>query len=251
MPLRARKCTAFILAASHAHKRCCFRGLRHIFHTAVHAGFQNVLQVWQPFCFLRSAFAIDRGRSRFRAQNAPHSFRRLLSLARSQAMLLPLSALHISYSCTLHSKCSAGTATIPLLTLARSQAMLLPLSALHISYSCMLHSKCSAGTATIPLLTLDRLRHCRVGCRSVRGNALHSFRRLFTPARKRCSSCRLRYIFRTALHAIFQNDLRHGNSSAFCVPTSALTAEDAALCAEYSAFTPASSHARPPLPLTA
>ena len=108
------------------------------FCTAVHAGFQNVLRARQPFRFPRSpAFVIDRGRSRFRARNAPHSFRRLLTHA--------------------HKRCRpAVCATYFVQLYTRSFQML-------------------CGTATIPLLTLDRLRHCRVGCRSVRGmHCIHS-----------------------------------------------------------------------------
>ena len=62
------------------------------------------------------------------------------------------------------------------------------------SYSCTLSSKCSTERQIFcffsrPALVIDCVR-CRFRAR----NALHSFKRHFTPARKRCRSCCPRYI---------------------------------------------------------
>ena len=128
------------------------------FCTAVHAGFQNVLRARQPFRFPRSpAFVIDRGRSRFRARNAPHSFRRLLTHA--------------------HKRCRpAVCATYFVQLYTRSFQML-------------------CGTAIAPLFA------SAFAIAIVRGI---------------CCFRRLRYIFRASVRCLLIIP-RHGNCSTFCI----------------------------------
>ena len=137
----------------------------------------------------RSAFApasaIDRGRCRFCARNALHSFRRLLTLTRKQAMLLPPSALHIFvllYAPVFKMFCGHGNhfafhASPSSLTaedaasvrgilcihsgsFSRKQAndAAPAVRATYFRTAARYLSKCSAGMATISLFT-PRLRH--------------------------------------------------------------------------------------------
>ena len=148
-------------------KRCCSCCLRCIFRTAVRC-ILNVLRARQPFRFSRSAaFAIDRGRCRFRVRNALHSFRRLFTLAYKRCRSCCLRYIFL-YSCTLPSNYSAARQALRFLRptspltegeaasvrgmhcidcsgFSRKQAMQLLLSALHVSYSCTLSSNYSAA----------------------------------------------------------------------------------------------------------
>ena len=104
MPLLCAEYSAFIPAASHASKRCCFRRLRYIFSYSCTLS-SKCSAARQPFRFLRPAFVIDRGRCR--------SVRGILCIhsggfSRKQAMLLLPFALHISCICTLSSNYSAA-----------------------------------------------------------------------------------------------------------------------------------------------
>ena len=172
--------------------------------------------------------------------------------ARPQAMQLLPFALHISYSCTLsfkifceHGKhftfCArlrhfdrvrcrsvCGIHCIHCGGFSRKQTMLRLLFALHIFVQ--LHSvfqnvlRHVNSSAFCAAFVID----C-VGCRFCARNALHSFRRLISLVRRQIMPLMpfALHIF-VLLHAVFQNVLRHGNSSAFCAPPSSLTAEDVA-----------------------
>ncbi len=110
MPLLCAECTAFIPAAS---LTCTQAMLLPPFaiHISVqlYVVFQNVLRHGNSSTFCVPA--IDRGRCRFRARNAPHSFQRLLSPARKRCYFRRLRYI-FSYRCTSSFKMFCGTAIV-------------------------------------------------------------------------------------------------------------------------------------------
>ena len=156
------------------------RGMRRIHSGGCTHRLQNVLRARQPFRFSRSpAFAIDRVRSRFRSQNTPHSFQRLLTHARKRCCFRRLRYIF----CTAYTrsfKMFCGTAIVPLFA-----------SAFAIVIDC-------------------------VGCRFCAWNALHSFQRLFTLAYKRCCFRRVRHIFSYSCTQSFKIFCEHGKYFTFC-----------------------------------
>ena len=173
MPLLCAECSAFMPAASHARPQAsdadpavcdtylctsCTRGL-----SKCSAGTAKV-----PL--FASAFAIVRGRSRFRARNAPHSFRRLFTLVYKQCYFRLQNALRHGKNsafcvrfvidrgrcrsvCRMHCIHSGGFSRSPISDAASDACA---------TYFVQLYTrafKMFCGTATIPLLTLDRLRH--------------------------------------------------------------------------------------------
>ena len=127
MSLPCAECSAFIPAASHARQRCRSCGLRCIL---------NVLRARQPFRFSRSpafAIAIDCVRCRFRTQNTPHSFQRLLTHARKRCRSRRLRCIfHTAVRC--FSKYSAARKTFrffPAVVIDRGRSRFCARNALH------------------------------------------------------------------------------------------------------------------------
>ncbi len=97
------------------------------------------------------------------------------------------------------------------------------------SYNYTQSFKMLCGTANVPLFSRPAFVIDCVRCHFRARNALHSFKRHFTPARKRCRSCRPRYIFSYSCTRSFKILCGHGKCSAFFhARPSSLTAEDAA-----------------------
>ena len=99
------------------------------------------------------------------------------------------------------------------------------------------------GTATVPLFAFT-FAIDRVGCRFCVRNALHSFRRLLTPASDAAPVVRATY-FRTSVRCLLiKLFCGHGNHSAFCARLRHWPRKMPLSCAECAEFIAADSHAR-------
>ena len=91
---------------SSASKRCDTCRTRYIFSYNYTQSFKMLCGTANVPLFSRPAFVIDCVRCRFRARNALHSFRRLLSCSPANGAAPRCPRYISSYSCTLSSKCS-------------------------------------------------------------------------------------------------------------------------------------------------